>query len=213
MTAQSNDREISLSKGREISLEKGLREFKVEVVWQENRGSRGLRADESFDIDLIIVELDERGKALSPDHLVFYGSQEMTPDGKFTDPEKAVIHSGDDRDGTGDGEACVVYPQKVSKEATDIVFLINIYEGKQRNQTFSKIRGAEVRGFEDGSDVPKLVYKLDDDYKEDTVLVFGKMTRIDGTGKWKFVALGDGSAQTLFQSLVQYGLRFKESNI
>lgn len=204
------EREISLVKGRQISLTKGLKQLKVEVVWEENK--RSVSSDEDFDIDLIIVELDERGRALSPDHLVFYGSLEQTEDYKFTDPERSVVHSGDDRDGSGDGEECIIYPGKLNLRVKDIVFLINIYDSTSRKQTFKMIKGAEVRAYEDGKDIAKLVYRLDEDYKDDTILVFGKMTRIEGN-KFTFTALGEGSNQTLFKSLVKYGLKFKESDI
>lgn len=204
------EREISLVKGRQISLTKGLKQLKVEVVWEENK--RSVSSDEDFDIDLIIVELDERGRALSPDHLVFYGSLEQTEDYKFTDPERSVVHSGDDRDGSGDGEECIIYPGKLNSRVKDIVFLINIYDSTSRKQTFKMIKGAEVRAYEDGKDIAKLVYRLDEDYKDDTILVFGKMTRIEGN-KLTFTALGEGSNQTLFKSLVKYGLKFKESDI
>ena len=204
------EREISLVKGRQISLTKGLKQLKVEVVWEENK--RSVSSDEDFDIDLIIVELDERGRALSPDHLFFYDSLEQTQDYKFTDPERSVVHSGDDRDGSGDGEGCIIYPGKLNSRVKDIVFLINIYDSTSRKQTFKMIKGAEVRAYEDGKDIAKLVYRLDEDYKDDTILVFGKMTRIEGN-KFTFTALGEGSNQTLFKSLVKYGLKFKESDI
>lgn len=204
------EREISLVKGRQISLTKGLKQLRVEVVWEENK--RAISSDEDFDIDLIIVELDERGRALSPDHLVFYGSLEQTEDYKFTDPERATTHSGDNRTGAGDGEECIIYPGKLNPKVKDIVFLINIYDAASRNQTFKMIKGAEVRAYEDGKDIAKLVYRLDEDYKDDTILVFGKMTRIEGN-KFTFTALGEGSNQTLFKSLVKYGLKFKESDI
>ena len=44
------EREISLVKGRQISLTKGLKQLTVEVVWEENK--RSVSSDEDFDIDL-----------------------------------------------------------------------------------------------------------------------------------------------------------------
>lgn len=90
--------------------------------------------------------------------------------------------------------------------------MVNIYDSETREQTFKMIDGAEVRAYEDGKDIAKLVYKLDDDYKNDTTLVFGKLSRVEGN-RWEFQALGEGSNQTLFKSLVKYGLKFKESDI
>lgn len=119
-------------------------------------------------------------------------------------------------DESGDDGYCneevLIYPKKVDPNITDILFLVNIYDSGTREQTFKMIDGAEVRAYEDGKDIAKLVYKLDDDYKNDTTLVFGKLSRVEGN-RWEFQALGEGSNQTLFKSLVKYGLKFKESDI
>lgn len=212
----SEEREISLSKGRQVSLTKGLSKLRVSVEWKPNTRSRNSNQD--FDIDLIVVETqalsDGRYRCLSPDHLVFYGSYETTTDGKFTDPQGAVVHSGDDRTGDGDGEECEIIPKKLDSGVTDIFFIINIYEGAQRNQTFEMIKGAEVKVYEDGKDVPKLVYRLDEDtdFKRGTIMTLGSLTR-EERNKFKFSAIGESGNQSLFQVLTKYGLKFKEDNI
>lgn len=204
------ERVISLQKGREISLEKGIKSLKVSVTWDENRRKNNLNED--FDVDLIILELDENGRCLSPDHLVFYGSFELTEDGKFTDPERAVIHSGDDRDGSGEGEECVVNFSKVNRQATKLLFLININEAVKRGQKFDMIKNTEVKAYVDGKETPKLVYRLDESYGDYTSIIFCSVDR-EGANNWRFSALGDGSKGTLFSLLRGYGLRFKESDI
>lgn len=211
------DREVTLVKQRSVSLRKGLSKLRVEIVWKPN--SRALQSKDDFDVDLITIELNKYGKCPSADHLVFYSSILQTPEGLLTDPFEAVEYGGDNtgsEDESGDDGFCseevMIYPKKVDPEVTDILFLVNIYEAAQRNQTFKMISGAEVRAYEDGKDIAKLVYKLDDDYKNDTTLVFGKLSRVEGN-KWQFQALGEGSNQTLFKSLVKYGLKFKESDI
>lgn len=210
------EREISLSKGRQVSLTKGLSKLRISVEWKPNTKARNSNQD--FDIDLIVVETESLGegkyRCLSPDHLVFYGSYETTSDGKFTDPQGAVIHSGDDRTGDGDGEECEIIPKKLDSAVSDIFFIINIYEGSQRDQTFDMIKGAEVKVYEDGKDVPKLVYRLDEDidFKGSTLMVLGSLSRED-RNKFKFTAIGDSSNQSLFSCLSQYGLKFKENNI
>ena len=126
-----------------------------------------------------------------------------------------MVDTGSEDESGDDGlcsEEVIIYPKKVDPEITDILFLVNIYDSGTREQTFKMIDGAEVRAYEDGKDIAKLVYRLDDDYKNDTTLVFGKLSRIEGS-RWEFQALGEGSNQTLFKSLVKYGLKFKESDI
>lgn len=215
---ETNEREITLTKQRSVSLKKGLSKLKVEIVWKPN--SRALRSSNyDFDVDLITVELNKMGKCPSPDHLVFYSSILQTSEGMLTDPFEAVQYGGDNtgsEDESGDDGYCneevLIYPKKVDPNITDILFLVNIYDSGTREQTFKMIDGAEVRAYEDGKDIAKLVYKLDDDYKNDTTLVFGKLSRVEGN-RWEFQALGEGSNQTLFKSLVKYGLKFKESDI
>lgn len=204
------ERTISLKKGREISLEKGIKSLRVSVTWDENTNRRS--SSEDFDVDLIILELDKNGRCISPDHLVFYGSLELTEDGKFTDPERAVVHSGDDRDGSGEGEECNVIFSKINREAEKLIFLININEAVNRRQSFSMIRNTEVQAFVDGKNVAKLAYRLDESYQDCTSIVFCAVERT-GASNWKFVALGDGHKGTLFSLLNGYGLKFKETNI
>ena len=212
----TEERKISLSKGRQVSLTKGLSSLRVSVEWKPN--TRARNSNQDFDIDLIIVEAkslgDNKFRCLSPDHLVFYGSYEQTDEGKFTDPQCAVIHSGDDRSGDGDGEECIVIPKKLDSAITDIFFIVNIYEGQSRKQTFDLVKGLEVKVYEDGKDIPKLVYKLDEDdeFKGGTVLTLGNLTRED-RNKFKFTAIGESCNESLFQVLTKYGLKFKEDNI
>lgn len=67
---ETNEREITLTKQRSVSLKKGLSKLRVEIVWKPN--SRALRnSNYDFDVDLITVELNKNGKCPSPDHLVF----------------------------------------------------------------------------------------------------------------------------------------------
>ena len=76
------------------------------------------------------------------------------------------------------------------------------------------IKGAEVKVYEDGKDVPKLVYRLDEDsdFKRGTIMTLGSLTR-EERNKFKFSAIGESGNQSLFQILTKYGLRFKEDNI
>lgn len=91
---------IQLTKGQNVALTKGVTKFKVGLSWDFKDASN------KFDLDVLAIEVDNKtdGKALGENYLVFYNSALKTADGKPRDPESAVIHSGDNRDGSGDGD-------------------------------------------------------------------------------------------------------------
>ena len=84
---------VNLTKGQNVNLTKGVQNVKVGLSWDANDNSSN-----DFDLDVIAIELnDKNGKAVGDDFLVFYNSSCKTSDGKPTDPNKAVVHSGDNR--------------------------------------------------------------------------------------------------------------------
>lgn len=198
-------RTISLQKGRSLTLEKGIRRLTVNLEWKEN--TRSTRTNEDYDIDLMAIELDTNGRAISPDHLVFYGSLVETPEHELSDPEGAVIYSGDDTTG-GDGESMKVEIGKINPEVTDILFFANIYDAHSRGQNFGMIREAKVSVYQDGKDTPSIIYSMTDDFKNDTFIFCCRLKRIEGR-LFKFIAEGEGNNKELIDNLQGYGLKFK----
>lgn len=191
---------INITKGREIPIGKGIKSLRVSVEWSENR--RG----EDFDIDLMVVEVDKNEKAPNADYLVFYNSVLQTDDYKITDPDQAVVHSGDDRDG-GEGEEVVVNIKKINPNINNIIFFLDISEAESRNQTFRVIRDAVVKVYVDDNSSPKLVYNLGESFKEFTNMTVCSIVR-DGGNRWKFVADSEGRAGSIFKYLKKYGFKF-----
>ncbi len=82
-----------------INLQKGQREnlnapkFTVGLGWDTNNTSTG----EGFDLDASIFILGENGKLVSDAHFVFYNNTKS--------PDEAVVHTGDNLTGEGDGDA------------------------------------------------------------------------------------------------------------
>lgn len=199
------ERAISLSKGRSLTLEKGIKRIKISLEWDENR--RSTKVTEDFDIDLICIEVDVNGKALSPDHLVFFNSIIETENHELTDPEHAVIYGGDDLTGA-EGESMDVEINKIHSDVDEIRFFANIYDASNRRQTFGDIRNATVKVFQDGKDTPSIVYTMTDDFKNDTFLYCCRLKRVEGR-IFKFIAEGEGNNKELIDNLQGYGLRFK----
>lgn len=154
----------------------------------------------------MVVEVDKNEKAPNADYLVFYNSVLQTDDYKITDPDQAVVHSGDDRDG-GEGEEVVVNIKKINPNINNIIFFLDISEAESRNQTFRVIRDAVVKVYVDDNSSPKLVYNLGESFKEFTNMTVCSIVR-DGGNRWKFVADSEGRAGSIFKYLKKYGFKF-----
>jgi tellurium resistance protein TerD len=88
----------NLRKGQRVELAKGLKKLRIELTWQASRKA------EAWDLDIMGIELDDDQLLCKDDvrRFVFYGNE------KLSDPEGALVHSGDDRTGEGDGEEMIL---------------------------------------------------------------------------------------------------------
>lgn len=200
------DKRLSLKKGKSLSLTKGVKDIKVVLEWREKRGA--LRSSDNFDIDLLIIELGKDGKAVSPDHLVFFNSECKTGDGKICDPEEAVVHSGDDTTGGNGGEECITYPDKLNSKVETVLYMANIYDGITRRQSFGMIQDAVVKVYEDGNDIPRIVYELGNSFDRDVFLKVGQLERKSGN-TYLFNPIGEGNSDELIDNLGGLGLKFE----
>ena len=183
---------ISLQKGGNVSLTKtdpGLTNVLVGLGW-DARSTDG--AD--FDLDASVFIVGDDGKVLSDAHFIFY-NQKTSPDG-------AVVHSGDNRTGEGEGddEAVSINLPGVSADAKRIVFAVTIHEAESRNQNFGMVRNAFMRVLNKDSNTELARYDLSEDYSTETAMIFGEIYRHGE--EWKFKAVGQGFNGGL-QSLAQ----------
>ncbi|MFP4063313.1 MAG: TerD family protein [Halochromatium sp.] len=183
---------ISLQKGGNVSLTKtdpGLTNALVGLGW-DARATDG--AD--FDLDASVFIVGDNGKVLSDAHFIFY-NQKTSPDG-------AVVHSGDNRTGEGEGddETISINLPGVSADAKRIVFAVTIHEAESRNQNFGMVRNAFMRVLNKDSNTELARYDLSEDYSTETAMIFGEIYRHGE--EWKFKAVGQGFAGGL-QSLAQ----------
>lgn len=192
---------INLTKGQNVKLDKEAKSVKIGLGWDANDSSGA-----NFDLDAIAIALtDKNGKAVSDDHVVFYGSQ--TKDGgKPCDPEHAIIHSGDNLTGDGDGddETITVNFNKLSDKVQAIVFVVNIYQASSRNQNFGMVRNARARLYFNNNSEADLVYDLEEDFSTETTLEFVMLYKHND--EWKFKALGNGSNTSLSEIFKKYGV-------
>ncbi|WP_295402045.1 TerD family protein [uncultured Thiocystis sp.] len=175
---------ISLQKGGNVSLTKtdpGLINALVGLGW-DARSTDGA----AFDLDASVFLVGETGKVLSDGHFIFY-NQKTSPDG-------AVVHSGDNTTGAGEGddETVSINLPGVDPNIQRIVFAVTIHEAEARNQNFGMVRNAFMRVLNKDNNTELARFDLSEDYSTETAMVFGEVYR--NGAEWKFKAVGQGFA-------------------
>lgn len=180
-----------------INLEKGQRQniaapkFTVGLGWDSNSSNTG----EAFDVDASIFVLGANGKLISDSHFVFYNNL-STPDG-------AVVHTGDNLTGDGDGddEKVTVDLSKISSDVAEITFVVTIHKAAERRQNFGQIRNSFIR-IVDTNNTELVKYELDEDFSIETAVEFGRIYKRND--EWKFEAVGNGMKGGLQDFLTKY---------
>lgn len=188
---------VNLKKGEKVSLTKsnpGLRKVCVGLGWDTNRYDGG----DDFDLDASVFLLGVNGKVPSDANFVFYGN--------VSDPSGAVIHSGDNRTGAGEGddEQVRVDLQAIPAGIERVVFVITIYEAEARRQNFGQVSNAFIRVVDEATGAELVRYDLEEDFSIETALVAGELYRHNG--EWKFNAVGSGFQGGLEAACVHYGV-------
>ncbi|MGP7815981.1 TerD family protein [Niallia sp. 01092] len=189
---------ISLSKGQKVDLTKGnpgLTKVVVGVGWDVNKYDGG----KDFDLDSSVFLLGDNGKVTSEQDFVFYNNA--------TGANGAVVHSGDNRTGAGDGddEQIIVDLQAVPNEIKRITFTITIHDGEARNQNFGQVSNSYVRILNEQNNEELIRYDLGEDFSIETALVVGELYRHNN--EWKFSAIGSGYQGGLAALATDFGLQ------
>lgn len=188
---------VNLKKGGRVSLTKdaGFVKGMIGLGWDTNR----YQGSAEFDLDLVIFECNEQKRCISERYMVFYNNPALA------DPEGAIIHSGDNRTGAGDGddETAKIDLSKVSPEVQSIIIAVTIYGAKVNNQNFGLVDNAFVR-LVDESGTEVLRYDLGEDFSIQTSVVFAEIYR--NGDDWKFRAVGEGYEKELEDLCREYGL-------
>lgn len=174
---------VCLVKGQKVDLTKsnpGLAKINAGLGWDVNIFDGGAQ----FDLDAEVFLLADNGKVTSDADFVFYGNAVHS--------SGAVEHSGDNRDGAGDGddETIRIDLSKVPANITRITFTVTIYDAEARNQNFGQVRNAFIRIYNPDTNEELLRYDLSEDYSIETALIIGELYRHNG--EWKFNAVGAG---------------------
>ncbi|EKN69514.1 hypothetical protein BABA_08806 [Neobacillus bataviensis LMG 21833] len=188
---------VSLSKGQKVDLTKtnpGLTNVVVGLGWDTNKYDGG----SDFDLDSSVFLLSESGKVSTEADFVFYNN----PQGAGG----AVVHTGDNRTGAGDGddEQVKINLTAVPANVQRIAFTITIHEADSRNQNFGQVSNAYARIFNETTGEELIRYDLGEDFSIETAIVVGELYRHNG--EWKFSAIGSGYQGGLAALATDFGL-------
>lgn len=178
---------VNLQKGQKVELRKNnggsLRRVMVGLGWDEVQQKRGFFAPPPQDIDCdASAILCVGGHLANAADLVFYNN--------LTHKSGAVRHMGDNLTGAGEGddEQIMVDLTALPSNYDKIVFVVTIYQARERRQHFGLIRNCFIRicDAETGQELCK--YNLSENYNNMTAMIFGELYRYNGS--WKFNAIG-----------------------
>jgi tellurium resistance protein TerD len=203
MTEDSNELKASfgqlsmLSKGQEVNLSEidpGLHRVFVGVGWNAPNESEGFPVD----IDLTAFLLKPEGRVRRDTDFIFYNNLETEHGG--------IKHLGDSTTGDGDGddERVDVDLEKLGFDIDRIAFCVTIHNAEERQQTFGLVKNAFIRIVNADTGAELAHYDLTEDASSDNGILFGELIR-DGV-KWKFKAIGQGSAGGLYKISREFGV-------
>ncbi len=197
---------ISLTKkvaaGEKISLTKshpGLSLISMGLGWNPRRTD-----GKKFDLDAACMMVGADGKLASPADLVCY------IDGMQAHASGAVTFSGDNKDGSGDGddESYVLDLAKVPDHIVKLVFTASIYAARQRNQNFGMVDGAYARVVDTTNGAELYRFDLSEDASTNSAVILVRLYRHNG--EWKLEGVGQGFDGGFKRLCAEHGLEVEE---
>jgi stress response protein SCP2 len=199
---------VSLQKGQRVDLTKGgpgggsLRHIMVGLGWDEAQQSGGFFGGRTEEIDC-----DATAFLINATTGGIYGGGDVVYFGNLRHASGAVVHQGDNLTGAGDGDDEQIYVDLASLDQiyNKIVFVVNIYQARERNQHFGMVKNAFIRLVDADNGQELMIYNLSENYNGYTALVFGEVYRKDNG--WKFNAIGQPTNDNDIASLARrFGL-------
>lgn len=194
---------VNLQKGQKVDLTKGnvgLNSLIVGLGWdeakQQSKGLFGFGGGNKQDIDCDASAIMlTNGKFVDNADIVYFGNLKHR--------SGSVIHQGDNLTGAGDGddEQIKVVLDRVPSDCDKIVFVVNIYQARERRQHFGMIQNAFIRivNAQNGQELCR--YNLSEKYDNMTAMIFGEAYRHNG--EWKFSAIGQATEDAGLSELLR----------
>lgn len=188
---------ITLTKGQKIDLTKGnpaLKKVVIGLGWDTNKYSGG----HDFDLDASVFLVGSNGRTNHDEDFIFYNNLESR--------NKAVIHTGDNRTGEGEGddEQIILEFDKMPADIERMAVTVTIYEALERGQNFGQVSNAYVHVLDESNGKELIRYDLGEDFSIETAIVVCEIYRHNG--EWKFSAVGSGFEGGLAALCKNYGL-------
>ena len=187
---------VNLQKGQKVNLKKSdgqaLSRIRVGLGWdpveQKSSGffgsifGGGGTPDIDCDASVIVCQ---GGRLAGKGDVVYFGNLKHS--------SGAIVHTGDNLTGDGDGddEQILVDLTAVPAVYDKLVFVVNIYDCKSRKQDFGMIANAFIRICDERTGEEFCRYNLSESYAGMTAMIFGEIYRHNG--EWKFNAIGQGT--------------------
>lgn len=200
---------VSLAKGQGLSLEKNkydLSKVTIGLGWdiKQKTGFFANLLNKSDDYDLDVVAFlcdangivrnlgyDATGKAtLNNSDIIFFNN--------LRHPSGQIWLTGDNRTGEGDGddEQIIINLNQLPLQYAKIVFVVQIYNGKAKNQHFGMVENAFIRAV-DAKGLELLRFDLNmTQYVNQRSMLFAELIR-ENNG-WRFNAIGQPDATDNF---------------
>ncbi len=176
---------INLQKGQRVSLDNSMKLALVGLGWDTNRYDGG----SDFDLDASAFLLGENGKLNKDEDFIFYNN--------LTSRNDAVVHTGDNLTGDGDGDDEVIFIDfsKIPSDIKKIAICVTIHDAEARRQNFGQVSNAYIRiakrsdEFDEVGE-PVLKFDLEEEFSIETALVVAEI--YEKNGEWKFNAVAAG---------------------
>lgn len=172
---------VTLSQGQEVKIRyadnRPLKKISVGIGWDPT----GILS-KNMDVDSSVVVISPNGREKD---LVYFGD--------LSHPTGCVVHHGDNLTGEGgiqdgDDENIDVYLDKVPSDRDKLVFVLNIYDCDDRNQTLRKVKNLYIKLYDPDSGKTLIQYRVNDNMGNDTAIVIGMAYKKGGS--WMFKAIG-----------------------
>lgn len=186
---------ISLKKSEKISLtknEKGLEHVTIRLGWDAKKTIGG----RDYDLDASLLMFGDSNNLVEKVYFSNKGSKNRPILG-------SVYHTGDNLTGDGDGddEIIDVVLTNVPDSVKELDIIVNIYDARSRKQSFTNVKNAYVRVYDEDNREEFVKYNLSDDYTGLTAIHVAKLVRKGS--EWEFVALGIGTKDNSINDLVK----------
>jgi stress response protein SCP2 len=150
---------IELTKGERFNISRESPDFNkiaIALGWQVSETAQ------NCDIDASVFMLGAGDRIPDERYFLFYNN--------LSSPDGAVRHSRDNTTGQieGDDETIYVDLSKINSAIQEIVFVVTIHEGQEKNQNFSQVRNAFIRLYNSETGIELFRYNLKEVFSQET---------------------------------------------